>query len=123
MQTLEYAEIILQKNYAHLDITYAEKITADLNEIIDNVINGSLTRRPTLVIVDNIDVLGKATFAKHVETKQGIHALGKLKVSKSAKFKNNVTIKGSLSAADAVVEDLVVVIASNNLCVNNPDFV
>ncbi len=117
--TLEYAENILQKNYTHLDTTYAEKITADLNEIIDNVINGSLIRRPTLVIVDNIDVLGKATIAQHIKTQQGISIAGKLKVGKSAKFKNNVTIKGVLSAVDAVVENLIVSDCMNNLCVNN----
>ena len=66
VETLEYAETFLQKNYAQLNTAYAEKIAADLDEIIDNVTNGSLTRRPTLTIQNNINVLGKSTFEKHV---------------------------------------------------------
>ncbi len=103
IETLEYAETFLQKNYAQLDTAYAEKIVADLDEIIDNVINGSLTRRPTTTIQNNINVLGKSTFGQHIKTQQGISAAGKLQVGKSAKFKKNVKIDGTLSVNDLVI--------------------
>ncbi len=114
IETLEYAETFLQKNYAKLDTAYAEKIATNLDEIIDNVTNGSLMRQPMEVIDANINVLGKATFQKHVLTKEGIHVLGKLKVGKSAKFKKGVTVKETLSVTDLVVKDCI-----NNLCVEN----
>jgi hypothetical protein len=114
IETLEYADLFLSQNRSKLDAAQAQKIATDLDDIIDNVTNGSLTRRPTLVIVENIDVHGKATFEKHLRTKQGIHCSGKLKVGKKATFKKGVNIQGTLS-----VTDLVIVDCMNNLCVNN----
>src|SRR5260221_7724058 len=108
VETLEYAETVLQKNYAQLETADAERIVADLNEIIHDVINGSLIRRPTRVINKNIDVLGKTTLRKHLHTKQGAHIEGNLKVCKNAKFKDdvifkeNVDIDGILSTANLV---------------------
>ena len=132
LETLEYAAIVLQKNHAQLDTADAEKIVTNLDEIITNVTDGSLTRRPTLVIDENIEVFGKATFEKHVQTKQGIHVLGKLRVNKRARFRDNVTIKGNLTVdGDAFflsnveidgplsVTDLAVANCMENLCVDN----
>ena len=90
VETLEYAALMLRRNHTQLDSEYAEKISADLDEIIQQVVDGSLTRLRTLVIDENINVLGKATFAQHIKTKQGIHTAGKLEVGKSATFKKNV---------------------------------
>ena len=81
IETLEYATIVLQKNYAQLNSADREKIAADLDEIIDNVTHGALTRRPTLVITDNIDVLGKSTFEQHMEDmRKVLDAVKKLKL-------------------------------------------
>src|SRR5260221_6152048 len=108
VEALEYAETVLQKNYTQLETADAERIVADLNEIIHDVINGSLTRRSTRVINKNIDVLGKTTLRKHLHTKQGAHIEGNLKVCKNAKFKDdvifkeNVDIDGILSTANLV---------------------
>ena len=77
-QALEYAEKFLQKNYAELDAELAEEIAAELNELINQVIDGSLTRASTQVIYTNLEVKGKTTLNKHLRTKQGIHASGKL---------------------------------------------
>ena len=126
IETLEYATSIINKNYMRLQSADAEKIAADLDGVIESVINGSLKRRPTLTIDDNIDVLGHSTFEKHVKTKEGIHVEGKLKVGKKAKFKENVTIEGNLIVyGDAEVDgtlsvtDLVVTDCIENLCVDN----
>src|SRR5579863_121134 len=80
----------------------------------------------TLVVNKDFDALGESTFHQHVKTKQGIHILGKLKVNKSATFKNDVTVNGTLSAADVFigslsVTDIVIgdVTISGILSVNN----
>jgi len=84
------------------------------------------------VSAKKLHVKGKATFDKHVHTKQGIHVAGHLKVDKSAKFKDDVTIKETLTATDLVVlscvyslcvntlsvTDLIAVSCVDNLCVN-----
>jgi hypothetical protein len=103
IETLEYATSVIDRNNAQLNSEDREKINADLDEIKESVINGSLARRRTKTIDANLDVLGKSTLYKHVLTKQGIHVLGKLKVGKNAKFKENVTVKGTLSVNDLVV--------------------
>jgi hypothetical protein len=49
IEALEYAAIVLQKNYAHLDSAYAQRIATNLDEIITNITNGLLMRQPTTV--------------------------------------------------------------------------
>lgn len=114
VEVLEYAETFLQKKYAQLDAVYAAKIAADLGEIINNVINGSLTRRLTVVIDNNISVHGKATFKKHVRTEQGVHVSGTFHSGKEAQFDSDVNIDGTLSVTDLAVNHCI-----NNLCANN----
>ena len=115
INTLEYAESFLQKHLTKLDSSYVEKITTDLNEIIDNISNGSLTRGlRNLVINENIDVLGKSTFEKHIKTKQGISISGKLKVSKTATFNSNVIINGPLTVPDVTIGSISVADISVN---------
>ena len=126
IETLDYAATILQKKQLLLDRDYADNIANELEVIIDQIADGALTinanavtrspRLRTLVINENIDVLGKSVFYKHIKTKQGIHILGKLKVDKSAKFKKNVTIEGTLSVNDLVIGGSSCI---DNLCVNN----
>src|SRR6266404_2118203 len=112
VETLEYAASVINRNYAQFPREHAEKIMTDLDDIIQQIAQDSLpaTRAPflpTLTINQNLDVLGKATFEKHVLTKQGIHVLSKLKVGKSAKFKKNVTIKDTLFVHDLVISGTV----------------
>lgn len=79
-----------------------------LAQAMDDAIDSSLTRVATMVIEDNIDVLGKMTLHKHLRTKQGAHIFGTLKVAKSATFKNNVNINGTLSVNDLVISGSVI---------------
>jgi hypothetical protein len=111
VEALEYALSIIDKRSPSED---EQKIIADLNELLDQVSNGSLTRRPTETINANLNVLGKSVFAKHMKTKQGIHLLGKLKVGKRARFKKNVTVNGTLSVNDLEVNNCI-----DDLCVND----
>src|SRR5579872_1296626 len=132
IQMVEYAQSVIQK-CSFLCNDYKD-IAVKLELLINQIINGDLTmdaatvmRSPhlrTVVINENIDVLGESKFHKHIRTKQGIHMSGKLKVAKSATFKNNVHIKGTLSVADILVgslsiTDLVVVSCVDSLCVNS----
>src|SRR5579863_7833495 len=115
LEVLEYAQSIVERNVSQ------EKIGVHLDEIINQVTSGALaidamnraSHLRTLVINENMDVLGESTFHKHIKTKQGIHILGKLKVDQSAKFKKNVTIDGTLSVANLAVTSCM-----DNLCVN-----
>ena len=50
----------LQKNYSKLNRPFAEKIAVDLDELIDLVTDGSLTRASTFVINKNLDVHDKS---------------------------------------------------------------
>jgi hypothetical protein len=141
-EVVAYAQAILQENYTKIDIQTAEKLASDLDTIIKTIISGALTvtsdffelgddfsddthspitraHLKTWVINKNIDVLGKGTFHKHVHTKQGIHAHGKLKIGKTARFKKNVKIRGTLSANDAVIQNLKVVNCIKNACIKN----
>ena len=77
-------------------------------QVVDDAIDSSLTRVATMVIEDNIDVLGKMTLHKHLYAKEGAHILGALKVGKSAKFKHNVNINGTLSVNDLVISGSVI---------------
>src|SRR3990172_10576157 len=129
LETLEYAENVLQDNHKKLDPDQAQQLATQLNTVIKQVIDGALTinlknleedademmtRRPTETIHANLYVTGKTTLKKHLHTKQGIHAHGKLKIGKRAKFKSNVKIKKSLSVTDLAVANCI-----DNLCVNN----
>src|SRR3990172_4328767 len=80
LETLEYAENVLQDNHKKLDPDQAQQLATQLDTVI----------------------------------KQGIHAHGKLKIGKRAKFKSNVKIKKSLSVTDLAVANCI-----DNLCVNN----
>ena len=71
------------------------------------------------VITGNLTVLGKTVLKKHLHTKQGMNAQGKLKVGKTARFKKNVITKGTLSANDAVITTLEILSCMDDLCVNN----
>src|SRR3990172_9770739 len=129
LETLEYAENVLQDNHKKLDPDQAQQLATQLDTVIKQVIDGALTinlknleedademmtRRPTETIHANLYVTGKTTLKKHLHTKQGIHAHGKLKIGKRAKFKSNVKIKKSLSVTDLAVANCI-----DNLCVNN----
>lgn len=70
-------------------------LSAMANEIIDD----SLTH----IIAANVKILGKTLMQKHLHTKEGIHAEGKLRVDKTARFKKNVVINGTLSVNDLVI--------------------
>jgi len=136
IETLKYAEIVLQNNYKKLDARKAKQIAKDLDIIIHQVLDGSLTiqpdaleqeideavtRKPTKKIRGNIYVSGKSFLKKHVHSKQGINLDGKLQVGKTASFKNNATFEkdaivvGNFSATDASINDLFV----TNLTVEN----
>ena len=129
IEALANAEAVLQKNYKQLDVATAQALADSLDELIDEVANHALTansrnlktiddasmvrscgnhcgKRRDLVINENIKVCGKAVFKKDV------------------KFKKDVTIKGTLSAADAIigslsVTDLTVASCMDSLCVEN----
>ncbi len=136
LESLAYAEDILQKNYHQLETAEAERLASALDTVISQVMEGTLNtdsdfiaykRLPTRVIDENVDVLGKTTLYKHLHTKQGIHAQGKLKVGKKAtfkdkaKFKDNVSIAGNLSVNGDVTLNGNVNITDciGDLCVNN----
>jgi len=113
---LDYAHNVLQKKYNFLTTDYAQALSNHLKEVRHHIAQGAFSidtnmiiRSPhlrTLIVDENMDVLGEATFYKHVRTKQGIHVSGKLEVAKKATFKSNVKIKGTLSAADAIIASL-----------------
>ena len=131
IETLAYAETVLQKQYSTIPNKEAERLTYELNTIINDLTTDTkslqysddatqntlspMTRAHvrSLIINENIDVLGKGHFHQHIRTKQGITASGKLKVGKSALFKSDVEIQGSLSVADIIINDCI-----NDLCVN-----
>src|SRR3990172_520313 len=115
LETLEYAENVLQDNHKKLDPDQAQQLATQLDTVIKQVIDGALTinlknleedademmtRRPTETIHANLYVTGKTTLKKHLHTKQGIHA--------------HVKIKKSLSVTDLAVANCI-----DNLCVNN----
>ena len=77
-------------------------------QVIDDAINSSSTRRPTSTVRTNLVVLGKTTLQKHLQTKQGAHIFGALKVVKSAQFKSNVNVNGTLSVNDLVISGSVI---------------
>ncbi len=116
IETLEYAETVLQSNYKKLDPMYFEQLATRLKLAIKQLLSGSLAidakshnacaSKRILVIDENIDVLGKAVLRKHVKAKQGISVSGKLKVGKSALFKSHVTVQGNLAAADVTLQTL-----------------
>jgi hypothetical protein len=114
-EVLAYAESVIQANSTKASNSRIQKIAVKLNDLIDQIVSGEFTINPdllaqrrlrTLVINENIDVLGKTTLRKHVHTHEGIHVGGKLKVDKNAKFKRNVTIKGLLSVVDIAIPSL-----------------
>jgi hypothetical protein len=129
IEALEYAKFFLQTNQKQLNITLTKKLTDDLNIISDQIAKEIINARSlesiddfhidiptsivmraphlrTLIVNENMDVLGKTTLYKHLLTKQGIHVEGKLKVDKNAKFKKNVKINGLLSVADVIIGSL-----------------
>jgi len=91
IEILKYAQSVIHKRHHLLNCDY---ITEDLEKLIHQIMDGALTidsavatrALRTLIINENIDVIGKSIFHKHVKTKQGIHALGKLKVDKNARL-------------------------------------
>jgi len=122
LETLEYAESVLQRNHKKIDVVQAEHIAKDLDIVINQVVDGILTidledfeqdpdemllRSSTKKIHRNLYVSGKTTLKKHLHTKQGAHLHGKLRVCKTslfesdATFKEDVIIEGTLSTSDA----------------------
>jgi hypothetical protein len=138
LEVLEYADTILQSNSNKLNPDQSEQLHNDFAFLAKKFLNGELNINPqlleqsehllvsdnnmalraahlrTLVVDENMKVLGKTTLYKHLNCKQGAHIQGKLKVDKSAKFKKNVTIDGTLT-----VTDLAVLSCVDNLCVLN----
>jgi Chaperone of endosialidase len=148
IDALHYAKTILQSNYATLNPDQSAQLFTDFEFLMRKILNGELTvdtqllettkfirvgnddlitRTPhvrTLIINEKLNVLGKSLFYGHILTKKGIHVMGKLKVDKTAKFRKNVTISGTLSGTDASMEslsvtDLTVINCMDNLCVDN----
>ncbi len=135
LETLAYAEDILQKNYDQLEPVEAEQLAFALDTVISQVMGGTLNTDSdfiaykhlrTFIVDENLDVLGKTTLLKHLHTKQGVHSEGKLKVGKKstfkdkARFKNNVSIAGDLFVNGDVTLDGNVNITDciGDLCVN-----
>ncbi|HSC24970.1 MAG TPA: hypothetical protein VLB80_02005, partial [Candidatus Babeliales bacterium] len=148
IEVLLYAKLILESNCKKLDFNSLQQIIIKVDEIINQVEQGLLTiNSETLKLPDsvkdnyfcpttrahhlkklkinkNINVLGASIFHKHINAKQGIYAKGKLKIGKSALFKKDITIEGSLSAKDAtakslIVDNLIVENCMNHLCTKN----
>ncbi len=151
VEALEYAESVLQNSYNTVDHDQFNSFIADFELLVNKILYGELNINPELpndeptaendgmttrvfcpnplIVSQGLDVLCKTTLRKHLNTKQGAHIQGRLKVGKRAKFqdrvsfKDNVSIEGFLSAEDAEldsvsVNDLVVVNCMNSLCVD-----
>ncbi|HSC24950.1 MAG TPA: hypothetical protein VLB80_01905 [Candidatus Babeliales bacterium] len=123
-ESIEHAQLVLQKQYNSLDKQYADDMLDQLNIITKKLSNGSLIvnsttvsraeNLATTVIKKHFHVQGKTTLDNDVKVKHDVHILGHLKVDKSANFNDDVKIKGNLSVADLTVESCI-----DNLCVNS----
>ena len=119
--TLKYAEFILERNQGQLHNEQYMQLHEDIQLLQNRILEGefhidaqllesnehlrslccgqsssSSHHLRTLIVNENLDVLGKTTLRKHLHTKQGAHIDGKLRVCKKATFKKDVCIAGDL---------------------------
>jgi endosialidase-like protein len=141
-QALEYAEQLLEKNRSSLDDEKALALTHLLNIAIQQVINEDLNLdaeklsflKGSVDVVEDVIRSGLRLFS----IKEKMHVHGKAKFFKDVTFKDDVTIKGSLSVVttnftnlsvtnasitnasitDAVITNLSVLDCMDFLCVN-----
>ena len=115
-QALEYAEQLLQKNRSSLDDEKALALTHLLNIAIQQVINEDLNLdaeklsflKGSIDVVEDVIRSGLRLFS----IKEKMHVHGKAKFFKDVTFKDDVTIKGSLSVVTTNFTNLSVTNAS-----------
>jgi hypothetical protein len=140
MQALAYAETVIEHNINESNAESQYKLIADFELLANQLTEGSLLVDAKSLHLTNNEVNSyrlceprkrkdlvvdeKTTFTKNVRMKKKLHIDGKLKVDKSALFKDDVTIEDTLSAADAIignlsVSDLVIADCIEDLCVES----
>jgi hypothetical protein len=127
LEVLDYADAVLQRHYDSAN-EQVQVLIEKFEDLANKIINDELTidgatrafdplpcPHPILTtaqITQNLFVCGKTTLRKHLNTKEGAHIQGKLKVDGRATFKSNVKVDGILSAEEAIIDVLSAVDAS-----------
>ncbi len=119
LETLQYANQVIEYNYHKSDNDELKKITNELQSLTMTVLkkdlitdqnsdNELITRKhfKTLRIKKHLHVAGKSHFNKDMHAKQDISAKGKLHIRKSGHFGQGLRVDGMLSTGDAIINSL-----------------
>jgi len=105
VEALDYAEKVLQENYAKISPEEAYRLSRELERVTDQVMNELLSITIEQTGAEQIDEFSAITrcpaeISKHCPAAQGdtIKVRGKLFVCCNARFKNNVDIERNLKA-------------------------
>ncbi|HLW73235.1 MAG TPA: tail fiber domain-containing protein [Candidatus Babeliales bacterium] len=116
IESLAWAEEVLNKNYRHFNSAQFDEIQSDLDTVINAVVDGELAvdvqslqdnesfRDKTLEIEKSVKFHKNVKFKDKVDFKHFVGFHGHVKFYKDVEFKDNVTVDGTLSAAAEVVD-------------------